>query len=217
MADARLAGHDRRDRRRARDRARARRGRLPRRRAPSVADAERYEREGAGVETIPNEWKRILLTVEDPDFYGHHGIDVTTPGAGATTITQALAKRYCFEQFHPGVVAKLRQSLCALGLDRRVSKDEQLTLLLHVASLGPGKDGWVEGFEAGAREYFGKPLRELSTDEFTTLVAMLIGPSNYHPVNGRAALDERVRRIRRLVAGECRPTHAREVLLEGCR
>ena len=182
-----------------------------------VADAERYDRAGTGIGTIPGEWKRILLAVEDPGFYAHHGIDVTTPGAGATTITQALAKRYCFDEFKPGVVAKLRQSLCALGLDRGVPKDEQLTLLLNVASLGPGKDGWVEGFDAGAREYFGKPLKEISTDEFTMLVAMLIGPSTYHPVDGRTALDERVRRIKRLVAGECRPNGARDVLLDGCR
>ncbi len=182
-----------------------------------VTDAERYDREGAGIEAIPDEWKRILLAVEDPDFYAHFGIDVSTPGAGATTITQALAKKYCFEQFRPGVVAKLRQSLCALGLDHRVAKDEQLTLLLNVASLGPGKEGWIEGFDAGGREYFGKPLGELSTDEFTTLVAMLIGPSTYHPVQGRAALDERVRRIRRLVAGDCRPNGTGDVVLEGCR
>jgi membrane peptidoglycan carboxypeptidase len=188
------------------------------RRAPRiVAEAEAYERKGAGIERIPPEWKRILLVVEDPSFYHHRGIDVTTPGGGATTITQALAKRYCFDRFRPGVIAKLRQSLCALGLDRRVPKDEQLTLLLNVASLGPGKDGWVEGFDAGAREYFGKPLAEISTAEWTTLVAMLIGPTTYHPIDGRAALDERVRRIRRLVAGECRPTGARDVLLEGCR
>jgi hypothetical protein len=172
------------------------------------AEAERYDREGTTIATIDPEWKRILLAVEDPGFYEHTGIDLSTPGAGLTTITQGLAKRYCFDRFRPGAVAKVRQTLCALGIDRRVPKDEQLTLLLNVASLGPGGEGWVEGFPAAAREYFGKPFDALSTDEFTVLVAMLVGPATYHPTQGREALDERVRRIRRLLDGVCAPAGA---------
>ena len=41
----------------------------------------------------------ILLKVQDPGFYSHHGIDLTTPGAGLTTITQALVKKALFQAF----------------------------------------------------------------------------------------------------------------------
>ena len=36
----------------------------------------------------------ILLKVEDPNFFNHHGVDFTTPGAGITTITQGLANSF---------------------------------------------------------------------------------------------------------------------------
>lgn len=33
-----------------------------------------------------------LLKIEDPAFYRHKGVDLKTPGAGLTTITQSLVK-----------------------------------------------------------------------------------------------------------------------------
>ena len=36
--------------------------------------------------------KEILIKVQDPGFYNHNGIDLSTPGAGLTTITQAIVK-----------------------------------------------------------------------------------------------------------------------------
>jgi membrane carboxypeptidase/penicillin-binding protein len=66
-------------------------------------------------EQFPEGWLQALLTVEDPHFYTHDGIDASTPGAGITTITQGLVKLYYFHPFKPGI-AKLRQSLIALVL-----------------------------------------------------------------------------------------------------
>ena len=56
---------------------------------------------------LSEEQLRILLAVEDPNFFSHSGIDLSTPGAGLTTITQALAKRLYFEQFQPGLAGYL--------------------------------------------------------------------------------------------------------------
>jgi len=55
-------------------------------------------------------WLEDLLAVEDPNFYQHSGVDLTTPGAGITTITQGLVKQLYFSEFRPGF-AKLRQTL----------------------------------------------------------------------------------------------------------
>jgi membrane carboxypeptidase/penicillin-binding protein len=41
---------------------------------------------------FPAEWLDMTLTVEDPSFYQHNGIDLSTPGAGITTITQGMVK-----------------------------------------------------------------------------------------------------------------------------
>ncbi|MDD2770086.1 MAG: hypothetical protein PHT19_15275 [Methylococcus sp.] len=35
---------------------------------------------------------KLLLAVEDPTFFEHHGVDLNTPGAGMTTISQSLVK-----------------------------------------------------------------------------------------------------------------------------
>ncbi|HUP65598.1 MAG TPA: transglycosylase domain-containing protein [Thermoanaerobaculia bacterium] len=181
------------------------------------SDAALAAEAGFTAADLTPEWRSILLAVEDPSFESHNGVDFRTPGSGLTTITQGLAKRACFDEFAPGVFAKLFQTGCALGIDRRVSKETQLTAFLHTASLGPGESGWITGFPAAAMEYFGKEMRAMTTREFTTLVAMLIGPARHHPRRNPEALDDRIERIERLLAGDCRPDGFRDVTYEGCR
>lgn len=180
------------------------------------AEAARLAGTGVALAEVPPEWRAILLAVEDPAFERHRGIDLRTPGAGLTTITQGLAKRYCFERFEPGPLAKLKQSIAAWYLDRGLGKEPQLVLFLNSASFGPGREGWVEGFEAAAREYHGKPFAELTRQEFVTLVAMLVGPVTFHPVRGAAALADRVARIENLLRGECAPSGLRDVYYARC-
>jgi membrane peptidoglycan carboxypeptidase len=71
------------------------------------------------------ERKKMLLAIEDPTFTYHHGVDLSTPGAGMTTLTQGLVKLLYFpEGFHPGI-AKIRQTLIArYALNAIVSKDD---------------------------------------------------------------------------------------------
>ena len=44
------------------------------------------------IHDLPSGWKEIILKVEDPGFYEHNGVDLSTAGAGLTTITQGLVK-----------------------------------------------------------------------------------------------------------------------------
>jgi hypothetical protein len=155
-----------------------------------------------------------LLAVEDPGFRTHHGIDVSTPGAGWTTIPQGLAKDLYFEAFRPGPIAKLEQSLAALVLDARVPKERLLRLFLGTAYLGETPAGPVHGFEPAARVWLGKDVRDLDRREFLSLVAMVVGPNEYGVGSERGA--ERVARIERLLAGECRPAGWRDVTYEAC-
>lgn len=157
-----------------------------------------------------------LLAVEDPAFRSHHGIDLSTPGAGWTTITQGLAKDLYFEEFRPGPIAKLEQSLAAVVLDARTSKDRQLRLFLGRAYLGEAETGAVNGFAPAARVWLGKDVRELDRREFLLLVAMVIGPNEYGIADHPERNAERVARIERLLAGECRPTGWRDVTYGEC-
>jgi membrane carboxypeptidase/penicillin-binding protein len=161
------------------------------------------------------EW---LLRVDDPNFYRHHGIDSRTPGAGFTTITQGLVKILFFDDFQPGMFRwrKVKQTIVALAFNARVSKDEQLMLFVNAVYLGNREGHDVKGFSAASVEYFGKPFAQLSDDEFLQLVAMIVAPDKFnlatHPDQNR----ERVQRIKRLLAGECAPSTARDVEYVGC-
>jgi membrane peptidoglycan carboxypeptidase len=184
---------------------------------PSVLEqVEMLEESGVRIQDFSEEWKTILLTVEDPGFYEHNGVDLSTPGAGLTTISQGLVKLHYFDSFKPGLHAKLKQTLCAIVLDSELEKDRQLTLLLNTANLGLARDSWVVGFPEAARAYFGKALSGLTRVEFISLVAMLIGPGAYHPTREPEALADRVSRIEALLAGRCEPSGLRDVYYEGC-
>ena len=141
-------------------------------------------------------------TVEDPGFYDHNGVDLSTPGAGMTTITQGLIKIHYFENFKPGI-AKYKQSVLALVLDSRLTKEQQLLLFLNTARLGNLERKKVRGFGSAAEAYFSKPFHQLDRGEFISLVAMLVGPNQYNVAANPAKNAERAARIEAILSGEC--------------
>jgi membrane carboxypeptidase/penicillin-binding protein len=159
----------------------------------------------------------ILLAVEDPQFYTHKGIDLRTPGAGMTTITQGLVKIHYFKPFKPGI-RKIKQTLIArFALDPLVSKDDQLRLYINEIYMGSIRGEELRGFAPAAQAYYGKPFSEITEDEFIGLVAMIIGPNTYNPIKNPEMHAERVLRIKRLISGEGQPIGWMDVYLEGCR
>jgi membrane carboxypeptidase/penicillin-binding protein len=164
---------------------------------------------------LPERWRTILLTVEDPGFYSHPGIRVWTAGAGAPTITQRLAQQLYFDRFRPGWRA-VPATMLAVALDRRLDKNRQLDLFLSTAYFGTLGDRDLVGFPAAARDVYGKRLARLTDDEFTSLVAMLLAPNELDPRTHAADHGERLRRIQRLLRGECDPPRAFDPDLDGC-
>jgi membrane peptidoglycan carboxypeptidase len=143
----------------------------------------------------------ILLKAEDPRFFQHGGVDFSTPGAGITTITQALVKRLFFDKFTPGI-AKLKQTaIAAYALDPLMPKQEQLRLFINTSYLGHN----VRGFEQAAQVYFHKPFKQLSEEEYIAIVAMLIAPEVFSVQKFPARNAERVARIKGVVSGEYKP------------
>jgi membrane peptidoglycan carboxypeptidase len=166
-------------------------------------------------EQFPSGWLQALLTVEDPHFYTHDGIDLSTPGAGITTITQALVKLYYFHPFKPGI-AKLRQSLIALVLNHRVDKQTQLRIFVNSVYMGNWRGKQIYGLSDAAQAYFGKPFSRLTRDQYLALVAMIVGPNGFNVRTQPADNAARVLRIKRLLAGECRPRNNGDVLYQDC-
>ncbi|MCV0378241.1 transglycosylase domain-containing protein [Nitratireductor sp.] len=172
--------------------------------------------ENRGGQSLGDARLRQLLQVQDPNFQGHSGVDMITPGAGVTTITQSAAKRLAFEAFKPGI-GKIRQTGYALGLESELTKEQILALWLDTLEMGKGPDGWVTGFHRASEKVFGKAPTDLQETEFLSLVAVLIAPGKYRLGTDDPALAERVERIARLVSGSCSPLDNGDVWLEGCR
>lgn len=167
----------------------------------TVLPTERAARFPLSPQDLTPRQLEILLKVEDPDFFHHGGVDLRTPGAGITTLTQGLVKQLYFEKFEPGL-AKLKQTLiAAYALDPLMPKEEQLRLFLNTAYLGHG----TRGFEAAARHYFGKSFKALDEDQYIALVAMVIAPEVFDLQRHPARNAERVARIKQVVSGAYRP------------
>jgi membrane carboxypeptidase/penicillin-binding protein len=162
-------------------------------------------------ETLSQRQQDILLAVEDPNFYGHHGVDFSTPGAGWTTITQGLAKQLYFADFHSGIM-KIKQTLCAwLALDPLVSKQTQLELYINMMCFGNG----VYGIGDAAQYYYNKTVPELTEREFISLIACLIDPTELNAKEHPAENALRVIRIEKLLSGEYEPQGVFDITYEG--
>lgn len=189
----------------------------------ALSDAEGLARradaliaEGRGGDDLGGDRLKQLLMVQDPAFQDHAGVDLTTAGAGLTTVTQSLAKRTAFENFKPGI-GKIRQTGYAIGLEQRLTKDQIMALWLDTVEMGTGPDGWMKGFYSASEAVYGKSPAELSDRQFLSLVAVLIAPSRYDLLREDPQLEDRVARIERLVAGSCAPADHGDVWLDGCR
>ncbi len=145
--------------------------------------------------------RAVLLKIEDPDFYGHRGVDFHTPGAGWTTITQGLAKGFYFEKFQSGPM-KIKQTLCArFALDPLVDKETQLTLFINLMYFGNG----VYGLTDAAAYYFHKPVAELTEDEYIALIGCLISPNRLNVKSHPRENAQRVQRIKKVLSGVYTP------------
>lgn len=165
---------------------------------------------------LPPRRAAMLLRVEDPTFWTNKGIDLSSPGAGMTTLSQGLGKRIFFDDFEPGFAKGELMALTRFALYPKAGKERTLQAVIASAYFGTHRGVAINGFGDGARTWFGKPLSRLSDQEFLELVAMLVSPDRLKPGRDDVARKERVSRIERLLAGRCQPAGLRDVMLKGC-
>ena len=136
---------------------------------------------------IPLVVEDALIAIEDNRYYNHIGIDPyrivgviyknLTGGRleGGSTITQQLAKNL-FLYKDQTYTRKVNEWAVALQIERFYTKRQILEMYMNYVFLGAG----AYGFEAGARTYFGKPLKELNLEEAALLAAIPKSPE-YSP------------------------------------
>jgi penicillin-binding protein 1A len=138
---------------------------------------------------LPRLLERAVLAAEDAEFYRHGGVDLAgvartvlvnlrrgRASQGASTITMQLA-RTLMGRREKTWDRKLAETLLAIELEKRLSKQQILTLYCNLAFLGHGN----YGMEVAARDYFGHGVEELTLVEAATLAGILQRPSDYSP------------------------------------
>ena len=185
--------------------------------APAALRRARQYPMPLGIADLTPAQQEALLTVQDPNFYSHPGVDLGISGGVWTTITQGLVKQFYFADFRPGFLhlGKVRQSLLAVGFNRRISKNEQLRLFINCVYLGR-MDHPILGFDDAARAYYKKPFADLSREEYLGLVAAIASPVTFNPVAHPQENRQRVERIERLLKGECASQGRSDALYSGC-
>lgn len=147
---------------------------------------------------VPPVVEDALVAVEDYRFREHMGIDpyriagvvikniTTGKKEGASTITQQLVKNL-FLSSEQTYTRKASEWMMSLEVERFYTKNQILEMYMNYVFLGAG----AYGFEAGARTYFGKTLKDLTLDEAALLAAIPKSPSTYSPTRDIEKATER--------------------------
>ncbi|MET0219606.1 MAG: transglycosylase domain-containing protein, partial [Tardiphaga sp.] len=176
------------------------------------------------IEDVDPRYLDMLIAYEDRRFRKHHGVDplALVRGAwlwvrhreivsGGSTITMQVA-RLIEPRTERTLLAKLRQMVRAVELERRYGKDEILAAYLSLAPYG----GNLEGLRAASLSYFGKEPKRLTRSEAALLVALPQSPEARRPDRSpeiaRRARDRVLARV--LAAGAITKQEAEEGRVE---
>ncbi len=152
---------------------------------------------------LPRYVPQAVIATEDRRFYHHFGVDLLgllraavadlRAGhivQGGSTITQQLAKNL-FLTPERTIPRKIRETMLALWLEHKFTKDQILELYLNRVYLGAG----TFGVDAAAQRYFDKPAKDLSLYEAAVIAGLLKAPTRFSPANDRGRAAERADQV----------------------
>jgi len=136
---------------------------------------------------VPTRLKKFVVEIEDKRFYSHNGIDFKGVSRaivenlkagrivqGGSTISQQLA-RNIIRDTSKTVSRKLKETIKAIQIEKKFSKDEILNLYFNNVYFG--KNIW--GLRTAGLYYFGKEIEKLTQTEQLYLLTILRGPNYY--------------------------------------
>jgi membrane peptidoglycan carboxypeptidase len=153
------------------------------------------------VSKLPAQVKYAVVSAEDRTFYTNSGVDFkgilratwghlmgNEDAGGASTITMQYAKLLADRlQENRTYTEKLKESVIALKLDQKYSKDQILGFYLDLAYFNRG----AYGLDAAAQAYFGKDAADLTAEQAAVLAADIKDPAYYDPSNNLKAAQAR--------------------------
>lgn len=141
------------------------------------------------IDTVPQEFSKMLLLKEDQYFYYHPGFNPVSilramknflmgkKNLASSTLTQQLVKILLSDEKERTLKNKLRELYYALALELNLTKKEILTMYCNSLFLGAG----VQGIKSASQIYFGKSPEALTKEEISALVSTISNPSNNNP------------------------------------
>ena len=144
--------------------------------------------------------KQAAISIEDSDFYQHHGIKLTSIARallsdifhfgysqGGSTIDQQVVKNTILTN-DKSITRKVKEVILALKLDAELSKDKILEIYLNNNPYG----GTIYGIEEASEQFFGVRANAVDLAQAAYLAAMPQAPTYYSPYgNHRGALEAR--------------------------
>ncbi len=144
-----------------------------------------------------------VIATEDRRFYSNPGIDpvgiVRAALAdlaaghvveGGSTITQQLA-RNLFLTPERSLGRKIRETLLALWLAHRLTKNQILEIYLNRVYFGAG----TYGVDAAAHRYFGKSAQRIDLYQSALLAGLLKAPTRFNPLRDRELAAARTAQV----------------------
>ncbi len=139
---------------------------------------------------IPACVKNAAVAIEDERFYSHIGFDVKSTAyatfnyifkkssdRGASTITQQLVKNLTGEK-DKNAGRKIKEIITAVGIERKMSKEQILELYLNTIYLGHR----CNGIGSAAEYYFDKDVSKLTPAEAAAIIGITQYPTKYDPI-----------------------------------
>lgn len=138
---------------------------------------------------MPDVVKYATISLEDQDFYSHHGIKITSilrsifkdvielgKAQGGSTITQQFVKNSLLTN-EKTLIRKVKEAILSIEMETKFSKDEILAMYLNEIPYGSN----AYGIEAATQTFFGKPARELTLDEAALIASLPQATAYYSP------------------------------------
>ncbi|MDX1352259.1 MAG: transglycosylase domain-containing protein, partial [Thiomicrorhabdus sp.] len=139
---------------------------------------------------IPERMTQAIISAEDERFFEHGGVDykglgravfelITTGDkkSGGSTITMQVARNF-FLTKEKTYLRKLNEIILSYKIENDLTKQEILALYLNKIFLGYRS----YGVAAAAQTYYGRPISELTLDEYAMIAGLPKAPSAYNPI-----------------------------------
>jgi penicillin-binding protein 1A len=155
-----------------------------------------------GYDDISPRLREAIISAEDADFNSHFGLSISRilitlmrdvferrlgNPAGASTLTQQLARNLFPIGFEKSIDRKVKEALLAIQIEKRYTKREILTLYCNQIHFGHG----TNGVEAAARLYFNKRAKDVTLEEAALIAGIIQSPARQSPYVDMAAATRR--------------------------